>query len=66
MTRVLIITTLLTMLIINLLPSKTIKDVFIFIMVIIVSTIAITINVIAMGEKNNDMLAIKNCKHDKR
>ena len=66
MTRVLIITTLLTMLIINLLPSKNIKDVFIFIMVIIVSTISITINVIAMGEKNNDMLAIKNCKHDKR
>jgi hypothetical protein len=30
------------------------------------SIISITINVIAMGEKNNDMLAIKNCKHDER
>ena len=58
----LLITTFLTILIIFLLPIKNIKDVFIFIMVIIMSIIAITINVIALGEKNNDILAIKACK----
>lgn len=63
---VLVIVTLLTMLIIYLLPLKTIKDVCIFIMVIIVSIISITINVIVMGEKNNDMLRIKTFKHDKK
>lgn len=63
---VLVISVILTMLIIYLLPLKNIKDVYIFIMVIIMSIISITINIIAMGEKNNDMLAIKTCKQDDR
>ena len=66
MTIALLITVLSTMLIISLLPLKNTKDVVIFILLIIMSIISITINVIAMGEKNNDMLAIKNCRHDKR
>ena len=53
MTIILIITTLLTCILIYLLPLKTFKDAIILIMVITLGVIANTINIIAMASKNN-------------